>query len=143
MKRKIIVNLMVSDMARSVAFYTDKLGFAQIFLVDPERQDISEPARSVFAMLAFGEASMMLQTSHSLAEELPIFEAGRIPRPSTAIYLHGLCPDAIHARLDPGCVIKAPFNQWYGMRELYVQDPDGHVICIASTVEETSQASEG
>ncbi|MBO6783690.1 MAG: hypothetical protein JJ899_10535, partial [Alphaproteobacteria bacterium] len=35
----------------------------------------------------------------------------------------------VATRVDPGRVLKGPVLQWYGMKEIYVTDPDGHILC--------------
>lgn len=126
----IIPNLMVADMPASLGFYRDLLGFEVQFLVAASR-DMRPPETDgdcIFASLKWAGAELMLQTATSLAEDLP----GTTPSGSFAgtIYLRGYDPEAALRSVPADCVVKGPFRQWYGMRELYLRDPDGHILCL-------------
>jgi catechol 2,3-dioxygenase-like lactoylglutathione lyase family enzyme len=127
----IVPNLMVTDMARAVAFYTQVLGMACTVAVRADRSVMTDGASdgAVFVTLEHEGAQLMLQTAASLAEELPMFSADQRPAPAGTVYMRGLDPDAVLPRAAPESVVKGPLVQWYGMRELYLRDPDGHVIC--------------
>ncbi len=128
----IIPNLMVTDMARSVAFYRDGLGMELTMSVTQDRQFSAETFLdgSVFVTLRWNAADLMLQTRESLAGELPLFTADATPPPAGTIYFRGLDPDPVLARLSADALIKGPEMAWYGMLEAYVRDPDGHVLCL-------------
>jgi catechol 2,3-dioxygenase-like lactoylglutathione lyase family enzyme len=132
----IVPNLRVSDMARAVAFWRDALGFELTLTVDADRNvgqgAEADPGRAVFATLEWNGHQLMLQTARSLAAELPGFAPGEAPPPSGTLYLRGHAPDAALPRLPEGSVVKGPETSWYGMRELYVRDPDGHLVCLGA-----------
>lgn len=127
----IIPNLMVTDMARAVAFYRDVLGMRCAVAVRADRSVLTDGGSegAVFVTLEHAGAQLMLQTAASMAEELPMFRADQRPAPAGTVYVRGLDPDAVLPRAAPDSVVKGPLTQWYGMRELYLRDPDGHVIC--------------
>ncbi len=125
----IIPNLMVTDMERSVAFYRDVLGMALMFALGPGRDTRQDPAGGVFATLEWDGGQLMLQTVESLAGELAMFTADSRPTASGTLYFRGLDPDEVHGRAAADRIVKAPFQQWYGMREVYLLDPDGYVVC--------------
>jgi len=131
----IVPNLMVTDIRRSIEFYRDKLGFSVATTVSADRsfatggEIVNDP---VFAVLEWESAQLMLQTVGSLAGELSVFSADQAPQPSGTVYLRGFKPDDAAGRLSEGDVIKGPDISWYGMKELYVRDPDGHVICLGA-----------
>lgn len=85
-----------------------------------------------FTIMEWNGAELMLQTQESLAEELPLFKGPSIPPPSTAIYFRGLHPDTVKDRVQPMQIVKGPFLQWYGMLEIYLRDPDGHIVCLTA-----------
>ena len=128
----IVPNLMVADMARSLAFYRDLLGLTLAFAVAADRSLLSETdgTDAVFTTLDWDGAQLMLQTAASLAEELPAMAAGLPDRPGGTIYLRGFDPDKVLPLLPAETIVKGPFTQWYGMRELYLRDPDGHILCL-------------
>jgi catechol 2,3-dioxygenase-like lactoylglutathione lyase family enzyme len=126
----IIPNLMVTDLGRSVAFYRDVLGFSLSFVIGPDQIMQDDPTGGVFATLERDGAQLMLQTRDSLAAELPVFQADQPIEPAGTIYLRGVDPDPVIARANPESIVKQPFRQWYGMREAYIRDPDGHILCL-------------
>lgn len=130
----IIPNLMVEDMHASLAFYRDVLGFELRMALDADKQMHTNPTGKpiVFATLAWGEAELMLQTVESLADDLPVFTPQSKPAASGTIYVRGFHPDEL-SNLDlTDITVKGPFQQWYGMKELYLRDPDGHIICLGA-----------
>ena len=135
----IVPNLMVSDMGRAAGFWRDGMGFAVKMSVDAAREtlfdDQARPETALFVLLERDGDQLMLQTADSLAEDAPGFERGLPDRPGGALYLRGADPDAQAAILREAgyapAILKAPETTWYGMRELWLRDPDGHVACLA------------
>ena len=125
---------MVTDMARAIAFYRDILGMALTMTVSPDREPAfpGEGDGAAFATLEWDGHQLMLQTVVSLAEELPMFDAGQVPTPAGTIYFRGLHPDSVRSRIAPDQIVKDPELSWYGMLELYVRDPDGHIVCVGA-----------
>ncbi len=140
----IVPNLMVTDMPRSIAFYRDILGLTVGTTVSSDKsfatggEVVAEP---VFAVLEWNGAQIMLQTVESLAAELPVFSAGQSPHPAGTVYLRGFDPDSVAGRLSGDMIVKGPERTWYGMRELYIRDPDGHILCLGAP--EGAPPSEG
>ncbi len=128
----IIPNLMVSDMRRSVAFYRDVLGFQPLVMVAADRTVLPEDDGSgaVFTTLEWNGAQLMLQTAPSLAAELDVLSPEQRPTASGTIYLRGFDPATVLGKLAPEQIVKGPLTQWYGMRELYLKDPDGYILCL-------------
>ena len=127
----IIPNLMVSDMARSFAFYRGKLGLDLVMAMSPNREVLSQTdgRDAVFAILSGQDGQLMLQTAASLRAELP--QLAVKPGFTGAIYIRGLDPRLVVERVDPGEIVKPLELQWYGMLEAYVRDPDGYIVCAA------------
>ena len=130
----IVPNLMVTDMARSIAFYRDVVGLTVTMMVTADRQMLTDGdgSSAVFAMLDFEGGQLMLQTNASLAQELPVFAADQRPVPAGTVYIRGQHPESVAGRVSPDQVVKGPFQQWYGMVEIYLRDPDGHIICLGA-----------
>ena len=107
----------VSDVATSLAFYLERLGFHEFFrLGDPPSYAIVErDAVSLHLMPAS-------QDSRGL---------GR-----SSVYVFAADVDALHDRLrTAGCPIEtAPADYDYGMREMSVRDPDGNRITFGQEV---------
>ena len=133
----IVPNLMVTDMRRSIAFYRDTLGMKLTMTVSPNRDvkmddDTGDGAEAAFATLEWRGDQIMLQTVASLAEDVPAFAPDQEPSPGGTIYIRGFHPDTIKDRVALEQVVKGPERSWYGMLELYLRDPDGHIICLGA-----------
>ena len=127
----IIPNLMVSDMARSFAFYRGKLGLDLVMAIDADRNVVNETDGSdaVFAILSGQGGQLMLQTAASLGGELPWLATA--PAFTGTIYIRGLDPRPIVPKLAADEIVKPIELQWYGMLEGYFRDPDGYIVCAA------------
>ncbi|MCY4463227.1 MAG: VOC family protein [Albidovulum sp.] len=134
MLEKIIPNLAVARLDRSIEFYRRVLGFEVVFVIGKERGVVDDFAQGAFAMLARDEQNLMLQTVESLAGELPLFEGTR-PTPGGTVYFRGIDPEDAKARAESSEIVKGPFQQWYDMREIYLRDPDGHILCAGMPCE--------
>ena len=148
----IIPNLMVTDIEASLNFYKEILGMELVVLVAPQR-DVSfegNGAGAAFATLEWrtnpdgnnenqSGGKIMLQTAQSMSHELPPFNADSKPTPSGTIYFRGLDPEIIRKKASPDIVVKGPLQQWYGMHELYLKDPDGYIICVGVPAGEAPQ----
>ncbi len=131
----IIPNLLVADVQRSIAFYRDVLQMKLVMAITADRQMLPEEAAgagAVFAILEWNGGQLMLQTAESLAGELPVFEAGQKPAASGTIYFRDLHPQDVLERASDAQVVKGPLLQWYGMKELYLRDPDGYIVCVGA-----------
>ena len=126
----IIPNLMVANMARSLAFYRGVLGLALVTGVSPTREVLSETEGSdaVFVILASAGGQLMLQSRDSLRSELPGLAAE--PAFTGTIYMRGVDPRPVIDRIDPSQIVKPIELQWYGMLEAYIRDPDGYTVCL-------------
>ena len=130
----IIPNLAVSDMRRSLAFYAEVVGLSVKMTVAADRSFAMAPDSvddPVFAILELDGAEFMLQQRDSLAGDLPGIEIGA-PNNAGTIYIRGVSADDALARAPAGAVIKGPELSWYGMKEGYLRDPDGHILCLGA-----------
>ena len=130
----IIPNLMITNMVRSIAFYRDLLGMNLTMMISAERKILTRPQEedAVFATLEWEKSQLMLQTVKSLSQELSQFAADTTPSPSGTIYFRPMHPDTVLDRVNKEQIVKGPLQQWYGMRELYLRDPDGYIICLGA-----------
>lgn len=120
-------NLIVRDIARSLAFYRDVLGFTIKDTVPPA-------APFVFVWLERGSVTVFLNDAAAAAKDLPVFETPAFGGTCTLfVAVDGV--DALHAQVAGQAPIVMPLHtQWYGMREFAVHDPDGHLITFAERV---------
>jgi catechol 2,3-dioxygenase-like lactoylglutathione lyase family enzyme len=133
---KITANLMVTDMHRSLDFYCELLGFTLTMGVNTALETFTDGVRRddlIFVLLAHGSKELMLQRRDSLAKDVPGFTPHTTPCGTFTLYFRGEPADALAARL-PNSVekIKGPETSWYGMRELYIRDPDGYVLAFGT-----------
>lgn len=130
----IIPNLAVSDVSRSITFYTEVIGMKINMTVAANRQFAMAPetvARPAFAILEWEGSKLMLQARESLGRDMPDVEIG-VPNSSSTVYLRGLSPASVINHVPPEAIISGPTLSWYGMMELYLRDPDGHILCLAA-----------
>jgi len=134
MLTSVIANLMVTDMVASLRFYHEVLGAPMAFTVDTEQNtempgEISD--KVVFASLRAGECELMLQERQSLIEDSAAFDESTSVGASATFYFRVDDVDAIVARMSPDTPVVKPLETtWYGMREIWVRDPDGYVLTI-------------
>jgi glyoxylase I family protein len=119
----------VFDMPRSIRFYRDLLGFA---LTGNSKAKSSDPDDVDWAMLQLSNATIMLNTAYD-PDDVP--EAPDVARWSghqdTCLYFN--CPDvegAYQHLVSRGFEVDPPKVAWYGMKQLYLKDPDGFGICF-------------
>ena len=124
---KITPNLIVSSVERSLAFYTDVLGFARGMTV-PDQSPF------VFASATSGPVEIFFNDRSTVAKESPQMGGLAFGGGNTMfIEVDGI--DALHDRVKSGVTILMPLvTQWYGLRECAISDPDGYVITFAQRV---------
>lgn len=119
----------VYDMRASLAFYRDVLEFE---VVD------TAPAGPVthWAMLRNGGYYLMLNSKYEFDDERPARPDAASEREDVALYLTCEDADAVFRQLQQKgwANIAAPTTAAYGMRQLYVRDPDGFCLCFQHAV---------
>lgn len=110
----------VFDLPTSLAFYRDILGFEVV------------QSTSDWAWLRLDGAELMLNTRYESHARPPAPDPARVAaHDDTALYFG--CPDVdgAYAYLrSRGVTTQEPHNAHYGMRQLYLSDPDGFVLCF-------------
>ena len=109
----------VSDVARSLAFYCDQLGFEAIYLLDEDKL--------FFAVLRRDGAMLFLKSEAGIA---PVPNPTRHPHFPWDSYSYTPDPDALAADFaEHGATFsKAIENNDSGLRGFELTDPDGHVL---------------
>jgi catechol 2,3-dioxygenase-like lactoylglutathione lyase family enzyme len=118
-------HLAVYDMPTAVAFYRDVLGFT---IVQPTDAGDDFP----WGLLKCGAAEVMLNTAFDRGERPAQPDPTRHAAHEDVI-LYIACPDvdAAYAELRAkGVEVAPPEVAWYGMKQLYVKDPDGYLLCF-------------
>jgi glyoxylase I family protein len=121
--------IQVFDMPRSLAFWRDKLGFTK---VDPKEggDEID------WCLLNLGDAWLMLNTAYEADERPDQPDPARIDAHlDTGLFFNARDLDAIYAHLQAqGVESEAPKTVAYGMRQLYLRDPNGYGLCFQHPV---------
>jgi catechol 2,3-dioxygenase-like lactoylglutathione lyase family enzyme len=123
-------NLIVSDIERSTAFYRDTLGFSVV-------TSVPEQAPFAFVWMRRGTVSVFLNALSAAKDDLP--EWGSRPIGGTnAMFItidaenveQGV--DALFRAVENRARVVMPLkDQFYGMREFAIEDPDGYVLFFA------------
>jgi glyoxylase I family protein len=118
--------LQVFDMPTSIAFYRDVLGFEVVTTSKPGAENFG------WALLRLNGMELMLNTAYEEDCRPPEPDRARIAaHDDTAIFFG--CPDvdAAYAHLRSRAEnVKEPKVAPYGMKQLYVRDPDGYNLCF-------------
>jgi uncharacterized glyoxalase superfamily protein PhnB len=129
--RKLTPNLIVASVDRSLAFYTDLLGFERGMTVPAE-------APFVFAAVTGGGVEIFFNDRSTVAKESQQLAGRSIGDGGNTMFIEVEGVDALHDRLKDRVTIVMPIaTQWYGMREFAFEDPDGYVITFAERVQQT------
>jgi glyoxylase I family protein len=128
----VCVLIQVFDMPTSIRFYRDLLGF-KVVGSSPALSD--DPDNVNWTWLKLNDAEVMLNTAYE-----PEYRPAK-PEPErfaghrdTCLYLG--CPDvdgAYRYLREKGLDVEEPRVAPYGMRQLYITDPDQYCICFQWT----------
>ena len=115
-------NLIVTDVARSVRFYTEVLG------ADVEYSDVD------FAALRLAGVDFMLHADHTY-DQHPLYQrlaAGERRGVGVELRAEGIDPDAVLRRAEAyGSEIVQPVSdRGHAWRDVMVADPDGYVWAV-------------
>lgn len=127
--------LQVFDMPTSVRFYRDLLGF--------ELVSTSEPGEQFdWALLRLNGVELMLNTAYESDMRPAAPDPARVAgHADTALYFGCAEVDAAHRHLRGcGLAVAEPVVQAYGMKQLYVTDPDGYTLCFQWPAAEQTRA---
>lgn len=127
--RGVCALLQVFDMPASVHFYRDVLGFEVVQTSQREGDQFD------WGLLRLNDAEVMLNTAYEQDDRPEMPDAKRIAaHQDTGLFF--ACPDvdAVYRHLrSHGVDVEEPKVAPYGMKQLYVRDPDGYVLCFQWT----------
>ena len=123
-------NLVVADLARSLAFYRDLLGFSVIATVP-------EQAPFVFAMLHRDELDLFLNDIKAVREDPAYSQMAQVVGKSgVSIYFDVKGVKALFETLKGKVNVVAPLERkFYGVTEFNITDPDGYLITFAERLD--------
>lgn len=120
--------LFVYDMPTSVRFYRDLLGF-EVAMSSPPVDEVMFH----WCMLRLGGAELMLNTEYEFNSERPTQRPPLFTEAHSKTCLYIGCPDvdkAYEELKDKIATIKKPVIASYGMKQMYLNDPDGYSLCF-------------
>jgi uncharacterized glyoxalase superfamily protein PhnB len=128
--------LQVYDMPQALAFYRDVLGF-EIVSASPV-VDTPEGRFSHWMCLRLGTIQLMLNTAYDEGQR-PNSRVAAQQRwhDDTCLYFDVKDIDAVYAALRSKLPeLEPPQDAHYGMRQLYLHDPDGYGVCFQTRIPE-------
>ncbi len=128
--------LAVFDMPTSIEFYCDKLGF-RIVSTDGKPRPGFE-----WVLLSLNGVELMLNTAYDGPDRPAKAEPARIAAHADVGLFFGCADvDAVYEHLRAmGVTVNAPKVARYGMKQLYVTDPDGYILCFQWEAEQRVEA---
>jgi catechol 2,3-dioxygenase-like lactoylglutathione lyase family enzyme len=124
--RGVCALLQVFDMPTSVRFYRDVLGF-EVVQTSPREGDQFD-----WGLLRLGNADVMLNTAYEQEFRPPQPDGTRVAaHGDTCLYFGAPDVDAVYEHLRAhGIDVREPKVAPYGMKQLYLHDPDGYALCF-------------
>jgi len=127
MLRKVIPNLMVEDVNKTVDYYENKLGCFELVATDPEEGELD------WAMMRSENIEIMFQSSNSMSEVIPEF-AGKKSGGTFVVYVEVRdimeLYNMVKGHVD---IIKDLHTTPYDMREFFVKDMNGYILVFAQS----------
>jgi len=118
--------LQVFDMPTSIDFYCKVLGFEVVMSDDKPLPNVD------WVLLELNGIQLMLNTAYEAPQRPEKPNAARTAaHRDTGLFF--ACPDvdaAYRYLVDQGVKLKEPKVAPYGMKQLYVDDPDGYALCF-------------
>ncbi len=125
MFKRLVPNLMVEDVNKTVKFYHETLGCFEVVLTDPES------GKYDWAMMSCGDAEIMFQSRKSLCEKVPEFKNKEIGS-SGVIYIEAEDVEGMYSWLTGKVeIIKELHNTPWGRKEFFIKDCNGYTIVFA------------
>ncbi len=119
-------NLVVADLDRSLAFYRDVLGFTVVTTVPDQVPFVfAWMQRDTVNVFVNSEASARMKASAGTNGLFITLQAGDVASGVDALFA---------AVKDRAPVTMELVDQFYGMREFAIKDPDGYMVIFAQPV---------
>jgi glyoxylase I family protein len=128
--------LAVFDMPTSIKFYCEGVGFEVV------STDGKPAPKFDWVLLRLNGSELMLNSAYDEAERPPTPDPARVSAHQDVVIYFG-CPDVDGAYahlLGMGINVKEPKVAPYGMKQLYLTDPDGYLLCFQWRVEGQASA---
>jgi len=115
--------LLVDTIESSLPFWTERIGFEKIV-------EVPDGERLGFVILMREGAELMLQTMESVRKDEPKFADGTGSR-VTSLFIEVNDFEDVLRRLRGYPIAMEERTTFYGMREIGVFDPGGHIVIFA------------
>ena len=126
MLKKLTPNLMVEDVARTVAFYRDTLGF-EVLTTLPGQEPFD------FAIVRRDGVELMFQSRLSLSDNVPALSGAPIGASQT-FYIEVTGVRDLYETLRDKVEIVVDFHEtFYGTREFYFRDLNGYILSFSES----------
>lgn len=116
--------LIVEEIEKSLPFWIDRMGFQKTV-------DVPDGDRLGFAILVREGAEVMVQTLASVLKDEPRFAPQGSSR-VTALFIEVDDFEDVRRRLDGYPIAMPERTTFYGMREIGVFEPSGHIVVFAA-----------
>jgi uncharacterized glyoxalase superfamily protein PhnB len=120
---KLIPVLYVEAIEPCLGFWVDRLGFEKTV-------EVPEGSRLGFVILVKDNAEVMLQTYESGEKDVPAL-AQEFRKSTNFLFVEVSNLDEIVPKLNKATIVMPMRTTFYGMREMAVREPGGHVVCFA------------
>ncbi len=104
-------------------FFVDRLGFEKTV-------EVPEGAKLGFVVLVKDNAEVMLQTYESGEKDVPAL-AKDFRKSANYLFVEVSSLDEVVQKLDDAEIVMPMRTTFYGMREIAVRVPGGHILCFA------------
>jgi uncharacterized glyoxalase superfamily protein PhnB len=121
---KITTVLVVESIEKSLPFWVERMGFEKT-------AEVPEGERLGFVILASGGTELMLQTAESVRKDQPQF-APDSSGSRAYVFIEVDDFEDARKRLEGYPITMAERTTFYGMREIGVFEPGGHVVVFAA-----------
>jgi hypothetical protein len=116
--------LIVEEIEKSLPFWVGRMGFEKTV-------DVPDGDRLGFAILAREGAEVMFQTTESVRKDVPKFAPQGVFN-AASLFIEVEDFDDIRRRLAGYEIALAERTTFYGMREIGVVEPGGHIAVFAA-----------
>jgi uncharacterized glyoxalase superfamily protein PhnB len=122
-------NLITNDIDRATTFYRDVLGFSVVTTVP-------EAGPFVFVWLQRDDVNVFLNDAATVQKENPDARSLVVGSSGVAMFVHTEQVRDLWTEVQARATVIMPLkDQWYGMREFSIADPDGYVLTFAERID--------
>lgn len=117
-------NLMVSDIDKTIEFYTDVLNFNVL-------QTVPNEGKNVFAILQAGNIMLMFQEEENLKKEYPELTESS-DKAGLTLYIHVTDIHKLHNTIrDKVKIVKDLYTTFYGSTDFAIEDCNGYILTFS------------